>query len=265
MHVSHGYDADFFAAYEVLLNMKTMTEITDNDENNFLFFYNDTPHRPMLLKEPEYEPAMDVDNTAFDAANEDRFYLPNGQHLNVDNDKKMIAYQTNMATLLRIGDWLDYLRKNDVYDNTRIIIVADHGYYLYQTEELCFEVEGQGSVDMSNRFPLLMVKDFNSTGFQVSDEFMTNADTPTLAVENLIDNPVNPFTGKIINNAEKTAHDQFILTYKIWRVKENNGEQFKPSTWAVITNNIWDRDDWEFITDSVILTEHKIPDEYKKD
>ena len=177
----------------------------------------------------------------------------------------MIAYQTNMATLLRIGDWLDYLRKNDVYDNTRIIIVADHGYYLYQTEELCFEVEGQGSVDMSNRFPLLMVKDFNSTGFQVSDEFMTNADTPTLAVENLIDNPVNPFTGKIINNAEKTAHDQFILTYKIWRVKENNGEQFKPSTWAVITNNIWDRDDWEFITDSVILTEHKIPDEYKKD
>ena len=264
MHVSHGYGADFMAAYEVMLNMKTMTEITDNDENNFLFFYNDMPHRPMLLKEPEYEPAMDVDNTDFDAANEDRFYLPNGQHLNVDDDKKMIHYQTNMGTLLQIGDWLDYLRENDVYDNTRIIIVADHGYYLYQTEELCFNVEGQGSVDMSNRFPLLMFKDFDSTGFQVSDEFMTNADTPTLAVENLIENPVNPFTGKVINNAEKTAHDQFIMTYKIWRIGENNGEQFKPSTWAVITNNIWDRNDWEFITESISLTEHKIPDEYKK-
>ena len=51
--------------------------------------------------------------------------------------------------------------------------------------------------------PLFLVKDFNSKEFTISNEFMTNADTPTLAVDNLIRNPINPFTGRVVNNDEK--------------------------------------------------------------
>jgi arylsulfatase A-like enzyme len=36
-------------------------------------------------------------------------------------------YHSNMATMLRVGEWMDYLKEQGVYDNTRIIIVADHG------------------------------------------------------------------------------------------------------------------------------------------
>ena len=58
--------------------------------------------------------------------------------------------------------------------------------------------------DMEVSLPLLMVKDFNRKGFSTSDTFMTNADVPALAMEDLILDPKNHFTGKAINSDEKT-------------------------------------------------------------
>ena len=167
----------------------------------------------------------------------------------------MRHYQTNMSCLLEIGEWCDYLREMGVYDNTKIIIAADHGYYLKHSKELM-----HGAEDMGMYFPLLLVKDFNSHGFAVSDEFMTNADVPTLATQGTIEKPVNPFTGKPINNDEKTAHDQFVMLSHDWDVEvSNNGATYTPSKWAVITDNIWNRSDWTFIKKPVVLKDHKAP------
>ena len=33
----------------------------------------------------------------------------------------------DIACMINIGKFLDYLRANNAYDNTRIVIVADHG------------------------------------------------------------------------------------------------------------------------------------------
>ena len=257
MSVASGESQAFMEPYQAVVNLSRMTNITGSGDN-FLFFYTDLPHEPMMLQEPEYVPALQVDNTEYDSANRDRFTVGD-KHISVTTTEQMIHYQTNMATLLRIGDWLEYLRASGVYDNTRIIIVSDHGYYLYQSQELQFNRPGTGRIDISNYFPLLMVKDFGSRGFTVSDEFMTNADVPTLASEGVIADPVNPFTGRQINDSEKTAHDQFVMTSKDWSVTSNNGNMFHASGWAVITNNIWDRSDWEFIDDKIVLTEHRIP------
>ena len=113
---------------------------------------------------------------------------------------------------------------------------------------------------MASFFPLLMVKDFNAHGFSVSDEFMTNADVPTISFDGVIENPVNPFTGKPINNAEKTAHGQLVVTYHDgWNIHENNGNTFLPCTWAMVTNNIRDRNDWQFCDTTVVLQEHQLP------
>lgn len=258
LSLSTGMSKAFIEPYEVLRNLKTMTNISEGEENNFLFFYNDTPHEPMLLQEPEYLPAPQVDNTAYDEAHKDRFTV-DGKTLQITTEKQMIHYQTNMASLIQVGKWLDYLRENGVYDNTRIILVADHGYYLYQSEALIHKKGVSRNVDVSNYFPLMMVKDFNSTGFTVCDDFMTNADVPTIATEGVIENPVNPFTGKPINTDEKTAHDQFIMTSRDWSVDSNNGNRYSATKWAVVTKNIWDRDDWEFIDSKKLLTDHRIP------
>ena len=118
---------------------------------------------------------------------------------------------------------------------------------------------GNHSIDATNYYPLLMVKDFGSTGFTVSDEFMTNADVPALAAEGIIADPVNPFTGKRITTDEKTAHAQFITTSTEWDVNTNNGNTFKASGWAAVSGNIWDRASWTFIDSSIVLDEHRVP------
>ena len=41
-----------------------------------------------------------------------------------------------MASYRALGDWFDYLRANNLYDNTRIIIVSDHGHASGKFDEL---------------------------------------------------------------------------------------------------------------------------------
>ena len=161
--------------------------------------------------------------------------------------------------LTRLAEWLDYLRENDVYDNTRIIIAADHGFNMLQIEELMFAVDDDYRKAAEFYFPLLMVKDFNSTGFKTSNEFMTNADVPTLATTGVINNPINPFTGKPINNSEKTAHDQMIILSEEWSIEVNNGKTFMASKWASVRNNLWDKNNWTFYDEEIVLDEHKLP------
>ncbi|MBQ2933813.1 MAG: YidC/Oxa1 family membrane protein insertase [Clostridia bacterium] len=249
-----GRTKSFMDAYLVLENLETMTKIDTADSNNFLLLCNDTTHEPIILQSPNFVPESSVDNTKYDNDHKDRFNV-DGKSINITNNLQMMHYQTNMAALMRLSEWFDYLKENDVYDNTKIILVADHGYYLDQNEQLI-----HGDIDANAFFPLLMVKDFGSTGeMQTNFDFMTNADVPTLAFKDAVENPVNPFTGKPINSDEKTAHDQLIITSKDYKIKENNGNTFMAATWAAVSNNIWDRDDWEFYNDRIVLKEHELP------
>lgn len=252
--VAEGLSKHFMDAYNALTNLSNMTTITDGEADTFMYMTNDATHEPMLLQEPEYEPSYYVNNIEFDAENPYR-YSKDGKKIKVDQLLYKTHYQSNMATMLQLGKWFDYLRENDVYDNTKIILVSDHGRNLYQSEELSFEVE-----NMASYYPLLMVKDFGSTQFTTSDEFMTNADVPTLAMDGLIENPVNPFTGKEINMDEKTAHDQFVIRSDIWDVNENDGNTFLPGEWASIKENLWDKSNWSFYREETVLKEHRFPD-----
>lgn len=82
---------------------------------------------------------------------------------------------------------------------------------------------------------------------------MTIADVPTLAMEGVIEDPVNPFTGKVINNDEKYAHDQFVSLSRGWSVKHNNGNVFYPSLWASVNGSPWDPDNWTIYDEECVL------------
>lgn len=256
MHVAEGRDSDFMDSYNVLKNLSNVTNITE-EGNTFFFMNNELTHEPMLLQEPEYLPLGRVDNTKF-YDNTDRFVLKD-KTLNMDELVQVIHYQTNMCALLQLGQWFDYLREQDVYDNTRIIIVSDHGLGNFQFDELICGDEDDVYKDVSTYYPLLMVKDFESKEFTESHDFMTNADVPTLAVKDIINNPTNPFTGKAINNIEKTTHDQYIIMSEQWDVEVNNGTTFLPSRWASVRDGLWNKDNWNFTEDSLVLKEHNIP------
>ena len=156
--------------------------------------------------------------------------------------------------MLRLGTWLDHLKAEGVYDNTKIIIVADHGRNLKQIKEL-----QNGEIDAEFYYPLFMVKDFNSRKFTVSDEFMTNADVPVIAMNGLIEKPVNPFTGNKITSDEKTAHEQFVIVSDVFQTSKNNGNTFLPARWASVKDNLWDKNNWTFYDEAAVLKEHKAP------
>lgn len=254
---STGFKKSCMDWYQVLLNLDEMTNIVEGDTNTYLFMNNEASHEIMYMQEPEYVPAATVDNTKYEEEHADR-YTVDGKTLIMEDKKQMASYQTNMAVLLRIGEWLQYLKDNDVYDNTKIIIVSDHGYSLFHDENLIFGETRDIHENAEFYFPLLLVKDFGSTGFTVNDEFMTNADVPTIVTDGLIENPLNPFTGNPINSDEKTAHEQCVILSNDHNVSKNHGNQYNASRWASISGDIHNRDNWHFGANEEVLTEHQV-------
>jgi len=248
---AQGISKAFTDGYDVLKNLSSMTQIRQEGAGGFMVMNNDTTHEPAMLQEPNYEPQYIVDNAPYYENMADRFTV-DGKTLNMDTVQQIIHYQTNMATMIQLGNWFDYLRENGVYDNTRIILVSDHGSKQYQSDELIVDT-GSGETSLDYFYPLLMVKDFGSEGFTTSEEFMTNADVPTLAVDGLMENPTNPFTGKPINSDEKFAHDQFVILSDKYDIAVNDGYTFLPSAWASVSNGIWDTESWTFYNEEVIL------------
>lgn len=249
-----GIYGEFMDAYNVLNNLSAITNVTDAEENTFLMFTNDTAHEPAMLQMPEYVPVEDVDNTMYYSDITEQ-YTVDGVTLKMENSSQITHYHVNMAAIIKVGEWLDYLRENGVYDNTRIIITSDHGTPTNQLEELSLDEDADGIYDASFYFPVLLVKDFGSEIYSVSDEFMTNADVPTLTVAGLIDNPVNPFTGKTINNAGKDTSSHYIITSRVSDASQYTGNTFFPSMWWKVSDSIWDADNWELIWEACIIPE----------
>ena len=239
---SSGYSMSFLESYAVLKKLPDITVVNDSSENTFLMMANNTAHSQCLLQEPDYVPALTVDNTAFDVDMEAR-YTVNGITMPLENEKQVSHYHVNMAAFLKLGEWFDYLREMGVYDNTRIIIVADHGRGLHQFGVTC------NGYDVQDYMPALLVKDFNAKGFTVDEEFMTNADTPTLAFKDLIDNPVNPATGNPINSDPKNG-PQNVLYSEIWSTTDNDGTKFLPGSWfSFAGGDVYDADNWSYLGD----------------
>ena len=161
-------------------------------------------------------------------------------------------YHTNMATMLKIGEWLDHLKANGVYDNTRIILAADHGWNLRHFEDWIVEDIKDGYGDIERYYPLLLVKDFNSKQFTTSNEFMTNADVPSLAFAGVVDKPINPFTGKEVNSKDK-ENKQYVLASDKYRMYWNVGNTFIASRWYSVHTNMLDKNNWKLEKEEAVL------------
>ena len=234
-----GFDRDFMESYPVLTNLPKITTISENNENTFLLMINNTSHSPCLLQEPDYVPAVRVDNTPYDIDMVSR-YTVNGVTMEMTTMKQVTHYHSNMATFIQLGKWFDYLREQGVWDNTRIILVADHGYDVGQFNITC------NNMDMEFYMPLLMVKDFDATGFTVCEDFMTNADTPVLATEGLIENPVNPFTGNPIDSDFKNGPQKVFITEYCLCSDNLDRNTFYPGSWYVLDGNPHDPKSWSY-------------------
>ena len=72
---------------------------------------------------------------------------------------------------------------------------------------------------------------------------MCNADVPTLAAEGLIEDPVNPFTGKRIDSSAK-QEPLLVLIGTDYRPEFNNGNTFIPGRWYAVSGDVRSGENW---------------------
>ena len=243
---AYGHEQMFMWEYFTVKSLDQMTRVDDGKENHFIYFATDITHDVEMLQEPEYEPSNVVDNKKYDKNHSNRF-MRKGEFMWVRDAKDYKHYQCDVLAYTLIGRWLDYLKEEGVYDNTRIIIVADHGYYLENFPEMLQHDEIGTKLDGEAFAPLLMVKDFNSRGdLKTSEEFMTNADTPYLATKDLVKDPVNPFTGKQITDQGKKGTIT-VFHSNNWNIRNNNGYVYQPGDWFSLKDSIWKKENWGYL------------------
>jgi len=216
------FSVDTLDRYSALDYLPQLTVITNDTRNTYTSMYNDIAHDPVLLRYPDYVPAMEISN------------MDNGAFPGDNN------YHINMAAILLMGKWLRFLQKQGVYDNTRIIIASDHGRDIKSKYSENITLPNGHLLSMYQS--LLLVKDFNAHGELVKDtSFMTNGDVPIFAMKDLIDNPRNPFSGLPIKPEKEngifiaTSNQlQFKITSDQWLFVQN--DIFKPENWKKAEN-----------------------------
>lgn len=157
------------------------------------------------------------------------------------------VYKVTYASLEAFAKWLDNLKANGVYDNTRIIIVSDHGVGTHVKG--IYETATIDGFEKSHLNPLFMVKDFNAKGeIKISNDFMTNADTPYIAVKDIVKNPINPFTNKELSDGSKEKSEGILVTsddiFMPHHSKSNYKFTLNPKKWYRVKNNIFEDKNW---------------------
>ena len=224
-------------------NLYYLPELTqfDNEKDTYTFIDNETTHEYTLLENKTYVPTGKIDEKNFSCGFYDYAVPP---HSEMESDAQ--AYHVNAAALLQVAKWLEYLKGNDCYDNTRIIIVSDHGRYisLPQFREMQYGTEYAGFT------PLFMVKDFYATGkLKTDDTFMTNADTIFFATADLPVSKKNPFTKNVMTDFIKKDS---IALYPVITTSDFN--EWNPIYF--INKNLWILQDEKNHTPSYIVREN---------
>lgn len=197
-----------------------------NSENNaFLLLDNEATHEPIFLQAPAYVPAEKVTDYG-------RSPFCN-----------QAQYHSMAGVFSRLARFFDYLKENDCYDNTRIIIVSDHGTNIDTGD---FEKTQEIDISKQNYTASLLVKDFNEKGPVKEDmTFMTNADTPYLAVKDLIENASNPFTGSLYRVENKNDYMKLVKApAQSTRIRHDNAFSVPEDGWYTVHDNIFLNENW---------------------
>lgn len=224
---------DFNDIQDVLSNyavLDLLPELTDFSCENKTYTYivNELTHEPTFLQSPDY--------------------IPSKNPVNPQRSKQIdeAHYDVNMAAFLRIAKWINYLKENDAYDNTRIIIVSDHGFIVPNDR-----FNSSFPEDASWFNSILLVKDFNEQGqIKEDNSFMTGADVPSLSMKDLINNPVNPNTNNPINmDGKKDGIIVVNLEAGTPGFHHTNTFKFSENSFRYVKDDITNPDNWKNVTE----------------
>jgi len=152
-----------------------------------------------------------------------------------------MPYRSDARLLFEMARLLDWMREHNVYDQTKIVLVSDHGYNGINESWTDMPVirnrDGRDIGGSAGVNGLLMVKDYNSCDdFRVDDRLMSTADTPLIALS-LPDDPTlgepgdrEVFVSYTPAAPEDNGRYQYDIEYQFAVV----GDPKKPDNWHQI-------------------------------
>ncbi|MDR0784468.1 MAG: YidC/Oxa1 family membrane protein insertase [Treponema sp.] len=212
--------------YSALFYLTEITAVTDSQNGAFTILVNDLTHDSAYLQYPDYEPAKAITERGDNFFGNDSFKY----------------YHVNAASYILLAKWFKFLQENNVWNNTRVVIVSDHGDGGI-THPNFSSFQNNHVLPYS---PILLVKDFDAmeTPFQTDSAFMTNADAPLLALKDIVGNPINPFTRKPL--APEKENGVYIFTGGWTNTSYYQGAVCleSDSRFYYVRDNIYDEKNW---------------------
>ncbi|WP_297203977.1 YidC/Oxa1 family membrane protein insertase [uncultured Brachyspira sp.] len=213
------------STYAMLSSIKDLININKYG-NNYNILHNNVTHEPHYFL-PDYTPSASSN------------YINNNDLIIYKDTNSVKHFYANTASINCIAEIIQFLKINNVYDNTKIIIISDHGYRI---NSQYLKNDNMKFIGLYNA--LLMYKDFNSRGkIKLNTNFMTVADMPYLAAKH-IDNIKNPFNNKLITNDYKT-NGANIVRIRSWKPENQERNSYDFDTYYHVHDNIFNINNWK--------------------
>jgi hypothetical protein len=225
--ISSSYSKYTIDSYALLHYLPNITTISLENDNNFTVLVSDIVCHAAFMDTSDYKPANNIQFRGNSLFSEDSHY------------------HTMISSFSLLAKWFDYLKENGVYDNTRIILVSDHGMRV--TNPFKDKNNLPNDRELLEFNSLLMVKDFNAEfELKTDNTFMTNADVPHIAANGIVYPLINPFTGKEMP-IEK-SNGVTITNNDFWEPDSFNQTTIKPDEWLFVKNNVFEPSNWSKAT-----------------
>jgi arylsulfatase A-like enzyme len=162
-------------------------------------------------------------------------------------------FHMTVATFTLLHQWFAALKAEGAYDNTRVVLVSDHGR---GTTDYPGNIVLPNGVRLQSYNPLLMVKDFGDTtktratsdspatsDVTVDTTFMTNADAALLAAAGTTSG-VNPFTQKaLVPDKDRGIAIATVGALSTYR-HGTHGYTIGDDQWLRVREDIFDTANW---------------------
>jgi hypothetical protein len=214
-------------SYALLHYLPNITTISQENDNNFTVLVSDIVCHAAFMDTSDYKPANNI-----------KF---RGNGLFAEESR----YHVMMSSFSLLAKWFDFLKENGVYDNTRIILVSDHGIRAINPfSEKNDLPNGRKLLEFNC---LLMVKDFNADfKLKTDNTFMTNADVPNIVTQDIVYPLLNPYTNKEMTIEKNNGVT--ITTCDLANPDIFDKAAIKPDEWLFVKNNIFDPSNWSGVT-----------------
>lgn len=196
----------YLTDYLFTKNLTSFTQITNN-KSQFIHIWNEGLIAPFQIDE-------------------------NGHKLSLEEKSKSLSLESRKIShkyyFLALIEWFEWMKKNNVYDNTKIIIVSDHGSITQNHKDWNLESESWGEKwNIGAIEPILLVKDFKQRGkLQTSNKLMYNADAADIICQALkncpkLESSIDQPNRKLVYSIADHGNYRFAEESKKFNIQKN--------------------------------------------